>query len=414
MQYFNNKSYSKAALEFEKALQFDERYFDAYYMRGMSYYAMENYAVALSSLQQAQVGRPEDIQLKLKTAECFLKTKDARGEGKRVMFKNYFDSTILSLADKNRDAQILMLRYYVAENKLKNAEEILSRFLREGEKDSSFYEVLAQFYLKKNMMPEVQDIALQHFSPTSDWMKTIQQIADRLRSAGNYEALEKIYLKIIEQTEDKLPYQQSLAELYRLQGEGEKEEKLFRTMLKDYPDILQVKTEYANFLMRYDRKSEAESFINEEINKQSENIQLKKMLIDLLVQSGQLQKAFQQTAKVLSALPKNTNNYIEFQNILADLYFKSGEFGKAKIIVEEILKKYQRDRDARFLLCKISLQEKKVLPAIGELRLLISENPTIAEYSYCLGLAHEMRGETDLAKKAYGAALDSSPDYKDA
>ena len=48
------------------------------------------------------------------------------------------------------------------------------------------------------------------------------------------------------------------------------------------------------------------------------------------------------------------------------------------------------------------------------MRLLVSENPTIAEYNYYLGLAHEMRGETDLAKKAFGAALESSPGYKDA
>ena len=189
---------------------------------------------------------------------------------------------------------------------------------------------------------------------------------------------------------------------------------LFQEMLKSDPDNLQVKSDYVNFLIRYNKKGEAESFLNEEINKQPENMQLKKMLIDLFVQSGQMKKAYQQTEEMLRALPKDTNNYIEFQNILAELYFKSGEFGKAKINAEEILSKYKRDRDARFLLCKLYIQEKKALPAIGELRLLVSENPTVAEYSYYLGLAHEMRGETDLAKKAFGAALESSPGYKDA
>ena len=143
-------------------------------------------------------------------------------------------------------------------------------------------------------------------------------------------------------------------------------------------------------------------------------MQLKKMLIDLFLQSGQMKKAYQQTEEMLRALPKDTSNYIEFQNILAELYFKSGEFGKAKINAEEILSKYKRDRDARFLLCKLYIQEKKALPAIGELRLLVSENPTIAEYNYYLGIAHEMRGENALAEKAFRTALDISPDYKDA
>ena len=48
------------------------------------------------------------------------------------------------------------------------------------------------------------------------------------------------------------------------------------------------------------------------------------------------------------------------------------------------------------------------------MRLLVSKNPTVAEYSYYLGLAHEMRKENDLAKKAFGTALDNSPGYKDA
>ena len=286
--------------------------------------------------------------------------------------------------------------------------------MRNGEKSADFYLALVQFNLKKNKVSEAADIALQHFSATPAWMRTMQQVIDQLRSAKNYDTLEKIYVKIIEQAEDKLPYQTGLVEQYVLRGEGEKEEKLLRVMLKDYPDNLQVKTGYLNFLMRSNRTREAESILNEEINKQPENIQLKKMLIDLFVQSGQMKKAYQQTEEMLRAIPKDTPNYIEFQNILADLYFRSGEYEKAKINAEEILSKYQRDRDARFLLCKIYIQEKKALPAIGELRLLVSENPTVAEYSYYLGLAHEMRGETDLAKKAFGAALESSPGYKDA
>ncbi|MCX5903036.1 MAG: tetratricopeptide repeat protein [Proteobacteria bacterium] len=169
-----------------------------------------------------------------------------------------------------------------------------------------------------------------------------------------------------------------------------------------------------NFLIRYNRKGEAESFLNEEINKKPENVELKKMRIDLFVQSGQMKRAYQQTEEMLRNIPKDTPNYIEFQNILADLYFRSGEYEKAKINAEEILSKYRRDRDARFLLCKIYIQERKAISAIGELRLLLSENPKVAEYSYYLGLAHEMRGETDQAKKAFGTALDNSPGYRDA
>ena len=414
MKLFNNKNYTKAAEEFEKALQLDPRYSDAYYMKGMSYYSIGDYQAALPSFRLALDERKDDIPLKLKIGECVLKSLGASGIGKKVQTRVYFLDVISPLAEKSRDARILLLKFYVGFNNLFEAEKIIDGFLRDGEKSADFYIALAQFNLKRNKISEAEAIALKHFTHTPDWIKTMQLIIEELENVKNYGVMEKICMKMIEQAEYKLPHQQKLVNIYRSQGNADMEGMLFKKMLQSYPDDLQVKLDYMNFLVRDNKKGDAESFLNEEIKKQPENMQLKKMLIDLFVQSGQMKKAYQQTEEMLRALPKDTSNYIEFQNILAELYFKSGEFGKAKINAEEILSKYKRDRDARFLLCKLYIQEKKALPAIGELRLLVSENPTIAEYNYYLGIAHEMRGENALAEKAFRTALDNSPDYKDA
>jgi len=414
MKLFNNSDYINAVKEFEKALQIDEYYYDALYMKGMSHYSMGDCGAALPPFLKVLEARQEDIPLKLKIAECWINTLNAGGWKRQQRLNDYFRDVMVPLAEKNRDARILLLRYYVAQGKLIEAEEIIEGFLRDGEKASDFYGVLTQFHLKKNNMSEAEAVALKHFTHTPVWVKTMQLIIDQFRSAGNIEALEKIYIKMIEQVPNKLPYQQNLANIYRSQGKAEMEDMLFKKMLQGYPDILQVKSDYMNFLIRYNRKGEAESFLNEEINKKPENVELKKMRIDLFVQSGQMKRAYQQTEEMLRNIPKDTPNYIEFQNILADLYFRSGEYEKAKINAEEILSKYRRDRNARFLICKIYIQERKAISAIGELRLLLSENPTVAEYSYYLGLAYELRGETDLAKKAFGTALDNSPGYRDA
>jgi tetratricopeptide (TPR) repeat protein len=412
MKLFNNSDYVNAAKEFEKALQIDQYYFDALYMKGMSNYSLGDYVAAVESLIKALEERPEDLNLKLKIAECFMNCPPT--QRLRADYFRHFDSVIFPLADKNRDARIFLLRHYLSVNYLIGAEKIIEGFLRDGEKAADFYSALVQFNLRKNKLSEAEGIALKHFSYTPYWMKTMQQVIDQLKSARNYDALEEIYIKMIEQVPDKLPHQQKLANIYRSQGKAEMEDMLYKKMLQGYPDILQVKSDYMNFLIRCNRKGEAESFLNEEMNKQPENIQLKKMLIDLFVQSGQMKKAYQQAEEMLRTLPKDTNNYIEFQNIFADICFRSGEYEKAKINVEEILSKYNRDRVARFLLCKIYIQEKKAISAIGELRQLINGNPTVAEYSYYLGLAHELRGENELAKKAFGTALDNSPGYKDA
>jgi tetratricopeptide (TPR) repeat protein len=300
----------------------------------MSNYSFGDYGAALNSFRKASAERHEDIPLKLKIAECFINTIGTRGKGRLVELQAYFKSVMFPLADKNRDARILLLRYYLAENKLIEAEEIIEGLLRDGEKASDFYVVLVQFKVKKNKVSEAKDIALKSFSYTPDWMKAMKLLIDQLNGPENYQSLEKIYKKMIEQVPNKLPYQQDLANIYRKQGNLEMENMLLQEMLKSNPDNLQVKTEYVNFLIRYNRKGDAESFLDGEINKQPANIQLKKIRIDFFVQSGQMQKAYQQTEEVLRALPKDTNNYIEFQNIFADICFRSGEYEKAKINVE--------------------------------------------------------------------------------
>ena len=80
MKLFNNSDYINAAKEFEKALQFDERYFDALYMRGMSNYSMGDYAAALNSFQKVLEERKEDIPLKLKIGECYINTHRCQGK----------------------------------------------------------------------------------------------------------------------------------------------------------------------------------------------------------------------------------------------------------------------------------------------------------------------------------------------
>ena len=414
MKLFNNKNYINAAKEFEKAFQLDARYLDAHYMRGMCFYSMGDYQTARESFQYVLDERKEDISLKLKVGECYLKALGARGKRREGATRFYFINVISPLAEKNRDARILLLKYYVGFNNLIEAEKIIDGFLRNGEKSADFYTALVQFNLKRNKIAEAEAIALKHFSYTPDWIKTMQLIIEQLESEKNYGVMEKICIKMIDQAEYKLPYQQKLLNIYRSQGNAEMEGMQFKKMLQSYPDDLQLKLEYMNFLVRDNKKGDAELFLNKEIDKQPKNIQLIKMRSDLLVQAGQVQKAYQQVEVMLRTIPVDTKEYIEFQNILADLYFKSGEYGKAKIIAEEILSKYPRDRDALFLLCKLYMRENKTLPAIGELRLLVSKNPTVAEYSYYLGLAHEMRKENDLAKKAFGTALDNSPGYKDA
>ncbi len=184
MKLFNNKNYTNAAKEFEKALQLDASYFDAHYMRGMCFYSMGDYQTARESFQYVLDERKEDISLKLKIGECYLKALGARGKRREgVRHESILLDVISPLAEKNRDARILLLKFYVGLNNLFEAEKIIDGFLRDGEKSADFYTALVQFNLKRNKIAEAEAIALKHFSYTPDWIKTMQLIIEQLESA---------------------------------------------------------------------------------------------------------------------------------------------------------------------------------------------------------------------------------------
>ena len=109
-----------------------------------------------------------------------------------------------------------------------------------------------------------------------------------------------------------------------------------------------------------------------------------------------------------------TNSYVELQNMMALLYFDNGDFDMAATIAKEVMRQSKSNRDARFMLCKINLIQGDLYRVIGELRLLIRENPNIAEFHYCLGLVHEIRDETILAEQEFRDALNISSNYRDA
>lgn len=407
LELFKNKNFVDAAKEFEKAIQFDRKNFDALFMHGMCNYSMGNYGAAKRSFIKASTERPDDVQLKLKIAECRLNLWD-------FGIITYFKSVIEPLADKDREARFLLLKFYLQYDMLSQAEEIIEKILKEGDNTPAFSAVLVWYNLKRKKTDDAVNLALKDFSYTTDWMQAIKRLIEQLQRYERYDDLEKIYIKVIEKAEPKLPYQQELARLFRKRAAEKEEEALLQAMLKDNPEKLEIKRQYVDFLKYYNRITHAEAFINDELKKQPHNIELQKLLIDTYMNTGQQQKAFQAVESVLSALPVDDNRYTDFQNILAELNFRSGAVDKAKLIIKDILNKNKLNRDARFLLCRIFLQEGDTLSAVGELRRLISENPTIAEFSYYLGVAHEKRGDYVLAENAFRRALDVTPDYKDA
>jgi len=112
--------------------------------------------------------------------------------------------------------------------------------------------------------------------------------------------------------------------------------------------------------------------------------------------------------------PKIQTIILNFKISLQTFTLKNGEYEKAKINTEEILSRYRHDRDAPVSSLQDIYAGKKSASAIGELRLLVGENPAVAEYIIIWGLLMRCGEKPILRKRNLEPLLRASPVTKDA
>jgi predicted Zn-dependent protease len=410
-ELYEKGEYKDAAREFKNALAFDNKYFDALYMRGMSFSKHGNWKLAKEGFKAAIAERPERMDVRLAYIENMLKY----GKGYKLAYINA--NRALEIDRHNKEAMYLKVKGLIKRRRgaeVDDAESEISLLLNQDCNDHRIYCLLAEIKILRGKLTEAEEILKQHYTADEDWTSAMMFLAERYEREWKNEQVVEIYEEIIGKVEDKYPYQKALADFFRKVGEEEEEEKLLREMVRSYPDVFQVKSNLIDFLLYYDRAEEAEKLILSETEKAPENFTLIKMLVKLHKKSGNMEKAIGMAKKMLAAIEEDSIQYFEMENIIAGLYFQNGNYKVSKFISRGVLEKSPKDIQARFNLCRIELKGGDVVWAIGGLRQLASENPNNPKYYYYLGLAHELKGEEIMAEKAFCDSLDVSPGYKDA
>lgn len=413
VRLFNAGDYYAASMQFDKAINMDEKYFDALYMRGLSSFKMKDYSTAVEWLEKAYTERPNDVKLNLLLVEVYHHV----GRRSNIIAAVRICEKMLMYDPKNLDARILYLRILIDRgvNYEPKLLAVIDALMKEDVKDSRLYCYFARYKIKKKLYEEADDIVVKHYEGSEDWVETVHRLMDNYKDKKKYADVEKLYNLIIEHAAEKLPYQMELVQFYRETVQTEKEETLFKLMLKSNVDKMHIKLDYANFLLHYRMFEKAEAYLTAEIKNNPDSYDLKELLIATYKQTNRIAEAIDFVNNTLSTIPSDDiKTYFEYKNYLADLYFKKGDYDISRKISGEIIKELPTDRNARFNMCRLDLQQGNTLAAIGGLRLLITQNANVGEYYYYLGLAHEMRKEPEMAEIAFRNAITVSPEHKEA
>ncbi|MEI6127496.1 MAG: hypothetical protein WCQ99_13195, partial [Pseudomonadota bacterium] len=294
--------------------------------------------------------------------------------------------------------------------------EELAAIMQQGCDDPRIYCLEAETKILRGDLSGAEAMLAQHKTSHAIWLATMKMLAGEYEQQQNIKKTIELYESIIDSMEDKHPIQKELVGVLLKNKKIAEAEQFLRDMLRIYPDDLQDRLNLVACLTSRDNLEEADRIIAAEIKKDPENFMLRKALIELYAKKGVFDKTIEVAQGMLPALTSNPLQCLEMKNIIADIYFKNSSYEESKSYSKDILATDPKNIQARFNLCRITIQKSKEpvsLETIGDLRLLINDNPAEPDYYYYLSIAHKTRGENIMAEKALCDALNRMPDHKE-
>ena len=99
---------------------------------------------------------------------------------------------------------------------------------------------------------------------------------------------------------------------------------------------------------------------------------------------------------------------------LAEMEFLAGRPAEAERQVQEVLKANPRSSDGLILSGRMALARRNGKDAVQAFRIVLHDQPELATVHYLLGQAHQLTGETNLAKESFERAVALYPNQVDA
>ncbi len=234
-----------------------------------------------------------------------------------------------------------------------------------------------------------------------------------LTQAKNVTSVEAVIRRMMEAEPKSMDHRLRLARFYIEQGSYPNAEAVLRDAVALAPEDEArwiVLAEY--FVHRKDSASAERVLLDAAVQiPYSNKIQLG--LATFYRKSGQDEKARgRYTALVEEHHDKPVG--LEAKVKLAEMAFLAGRPTEAERQVEQVLKANPRSSDGLILSGRMALARRNGKDAVQAFRIVLHDQPELATVHYLLGQAHQLTGETNLAKESFERAVTLYPNQVDA
>lgn len=403
--YFSEKNYEKAEIEFKNVMQIDPKMAEAYYYMGQIQEKKENISKAVGLYNKAIDLDPDSINAKIRVARIYSMIGTAEFvEKAETLIKEVYQKD-----SGNDEAAIVDATINIKKNNQDKAQKLLAGVMEHTHKLPSAYSIMAAIYTAKDDEQKAVSVLKDgiKYNPDNIELRVIlaQHLSANVKDMDGAEGQLKEVIKI---RPDWYGYRTLLAKFYSSTDQLDKAEDVLRTAIKDKPDDIQRYVALVEFLSRVRSVKVAEGELKKQIADNPELFKLKIVLADFYKKINAQDKAITVLNEVIQE-KDNDPEGIKAKIELADIYILRREYSKVKSLVSEVLEEFPNDNDALLVKAKLAYMEHDDVTVVNALRSVLKNEPGNSQAALLLAQAHDRSNDSELARDTLEKILEVDP-----
>jgi tetratricopeptide (TPR) repeat protein len=368
-RYYDKGRYREAEIQFENAIQIDDRFTDAHYKMALTEMKLQQWARAYQELSTTIQLQPDQYAAHLDLANLLIL-------GHRFSEAKEHLDLVAPKEPSNPEVFIARSNYYAGTGNLPAAMADLQKALQLDPSRSDTYLELAFVQMRGEQFDAAEASFKKAAELSQKSTNALLSMGNFYQSRGRYPEAEQWFKRAMQVASDDPNPRLALATLYIIENKPGQAEEFLRQSKKDFP----------NDPVGY------------------------RMLGDFYFANNQLDKATAEYAVLFQEHPKDMvvkKNYVQLL-ILKD------RMEDARKLNDEVLKSKPDDEDAQVYRGEIEIHSGKPNDATNTLQAVLKNDPDNAVAHYQLGLAFDQLGNMNRAESEWHDAARLRPEMVEA
>jgi len=367
--YFEKGKYSESAIEFANAIKIDPDYADAHFQLAESYLNLRQPDRALPEFERTVELRPDYFRARLAMANLLTTSRNFMGAQEQTDW-------LLKRRPNDPASHAAASSLLAAENRVADAIRETQQTIALAPSQWEFHLGLGLLQLKDNQ-PDAAEASFKKVMEMDP--KAVQArllLGSFYESANRLTEAEQQFTDAIALDPHTVSPREALARLYLAEGKKNEAEQILQQAVRDLPESADCYLALSNFYFVTGNLDRAVAEYTALYQRHSNDIQIKKKYIQLLIQTTHYEQA-----------------------------------GRLN---DEILKSSPNDGDALVFRSQMQISQGDVNDAEQTLETVIHNAPDDSLAHYALGVAYQKQGFMDRAENQWRTALRLNPDLLDA